>query len=130
MKTLLEEIIEKCPAELIAAQEHGQIAAIVSAGRTQPSRAEIGNGTILAVLGLAAGNAMLDAINNSADFRYVKPLVEQGRLTAGSPMVAMAIASLVAVGVITQADADKFAPVLTEPAPVSVPDVIEAMKGA
>jgi hypothetical protein len=89
--TLLEEIKTKCPPELIAAREHGQIAALVSAGRTRPSTREIGNGTILEALGLTAGNALLDVINNAPDFRHVKPLVEQGRLIVGSPLVVVVL---------------------------------------
>lgn len=127
--TLLEEIKANCPPELIAAKEHGQIAALVSAGRTRPSTREIGNGTILEVLGLAAGNALMDVINAAPDFRHVKPLVEQGRLIVGSPLVAMALSGIVAQGVITQADADKLLAISREPAPVSVQEVIQAMEG-
>lgn len=127
--TLLEEIQAKCPPELIAAKEHGQIAAIVSAGRTKPSTREIGNGTILETLGLSAGNALLDVINTAPDFRHVKPLIEQGRLIVGSPLVAMALAGIVAQGAITQADADKLLAIAREPAPVSVQDIIKAMEG-
>lgn len=127
--TLLDEIRAKCPPELIAAREHGQIAAIVSAGRTRPSTREIGNGTILEVLGLAAGNALLDVINNAPDFRHVKPLVEQGRLIVGSSLVGMALAGIVEQGAIKQADADKLLAIATEPAPVSVQEVIAATEG-
>ncbi len=126
--TLLEEIQAKCSPALIASKEHGAIAAVVSAGRTRPSTKEVGNGTILEVLGLTAGNAMLDAINTIPDFRHVKPLVEQGRLTIGTPLVAQSLGAFVAGGVITQADADKLLAIAVEPAPVSVSEVIQAME--
>lgn len=127
--TLLQEIANKCSTELIASREHGEIARIVSIGRTKPSAREIGNGTILEVLGLSAGNALLDVIQAAPDFRHVKPLVEQGRLIVGSPLVAMALAGIVAQGVISQADADKLLAISTEPDPVSVQQVIAAMEG-
>ena len=127
--TLLEEIQAKCSPALIASKQHGEIAALVSIGRTRPSIREIGNGTILEVLGLAAGNAMLDAINTIPDFRHVKPLVEQGRLTIGSPLVAASLGAFVQGNVITQADADKLLAIAVEPAPVSVGEVVKAMEG-
>ena len=129
MATLLDEIQAKCSPALIASKQHGEIAALVSMGRTRPSTREIGNGTILEVLGLAAGNAMLDAINGMPDFRHVKPLVEQGRLIIGSPLVAASLSAFVAGNVITQADADKLLAIAVEPAPVSVGEVVKAMEG-
>ena len=126
---LLTEIQKQCSPELIASKEHGEIARVLSIGRTRPSSREIGNGTILEVLGLTAGNVLLDAINNAPDFRHVKPLVEQGRLIVGSPLVAVALAGMVAGGVIKQADADKLLAIAVEPDPVSVQAVVKAMEG-
>jgi len=128
--TLLEEIQAKCSPELIAAQEHGQIAAIVSVGRTRPSGKEVGIGTILETMGLGAGNAMLDAIYGDQMFRYVKPLLEQGRLIVSSPLVAATLQGLVQANVIQQADADKLLALATVPSPVSTDQVIQALKGA
>lgn len=126
--TLLEEIQAKCPPELIASKEHGQIAALVSVGRTKPSGLEVGHGTVLETIGLAAGNAFLDAIHGSPDFRHVKPLLEQGRLIVSSPLVVATIQAMVP-GVITQADADKLLALAVVPAPVTTQEVIAAMEG-
>lgn len=126
--SLIEEIKAKCPPELIAAKEHGQIAALVSAGRTKPSTREIGNGTILETIGLQYGNAMLDVIYSAPDFRHVKPLLEQGRLIVGSPLVVGTIQSMVPA-VFPQAVADRLLALAVEPAPVSVQEVIQAMEG-
>lgn len=128
--TLLAEIQAKCPPELIAAKEHGQIAVLVSAGRTKPSAREIGNGTILEIIGLTHGNAMLDVLYNDAQFRHVKPLLEQGRLIIGSPLVVQTIQGMVAGGVIPAAAGNALLALTTEPAPVSVQEVIKAMEGA
>ena len=126
--SLIDEITAKCPPELIAAKEHGQIAALVSAGRTKPSTREIGNGTILETIGLQYGNAMLDVIYSAPNFRHVKPLLEQGRLIVGSPLVVGTIQSMVPA-VFPQVVADRLLALAVEPAPVSVQEVIQAMEG-
>lgn len=126
--SLIDEIKAKCPPELIAAKEHGQIAALVSAKRTKPSTREIGNGTILETIGLQYGNAMLDVIYSAPDFRHVKPLLEQGRLIVGSPLVVATIQGMVPA-VFPQVVADRLLALAVEPAPVSVQEVIQAMEG-
>lgn len=90
---------------LAAAGSIGTIAATLSEGRTKLAPTEVGNGTILEVLGLTVGNALLDVINTAPDFRYVKPLVEQGRLRLDAPLTIAALQSLVP-SVLTQAQAD------------------------
>ena len=50
--TLLDEITAKCSPALIASRDFDAIALAVSAGRTKANTREIGNGTILEVLGL------------------------------------------------------------------------------
>ncbi|WP_439587644.1 hypothetical protein [Hydrogenophaga sp.] len=127
--TLLEEIHARCAPELIAAREHGQIAAIVSQGRTRPSTLTIGNGTVLEVLGLEAGNAFLDVIHANPAFRHVKPLLDQGRLIVGAQIVRTAILGMVPAGVLTQTQADQLLALGVEPDPVSVQAVVAAMEG-
>lgn len=102
--SLLAEI-QALDAKLVASRDETAIAAALSIGRKRRNTREIGNGTILEVLGLVAGNALLDVINTVGDFRYVKPLVEQGRLQIGSPLVQATVQSLVGT-VLTQAQAD------------------------
>lgn len=126
--TLLDEIKAKCPPALLASREHGQIAALVSQGRTRPSTREIGNGTILETVGLQYGNAMLDVIYTAPEFRHVRPLLEQGRLIVGSPLVVATVQGMVPA-VMPQPVADLLLALTTVPAPVSVQQVIEAMEG-
>lgn len=126
--SLLQEILAKCSPELVTSKEHGQIAAVVSVGRTKPSGMEVGHGTVLEVLGLAAGNALLDALYGSPEFRHVRPLLEQGRLVISSPLVMGTIQAMVPA-VITQADADKLLALAVVPAPVTTQEVITAMEG-
>lgn len=124
---LLNEITTRLTPELRATRDTQAMADALSVGRTKPSTREIGNGTILEVLGMAAGNALLDAINTAPDFRHVKPLVEQGRLIIGGPLVAAALAGMVGGGVITQADSDKLLAIAVQPDPVSEIDVRRAV---
>lgn len=126
--TLLEEIKQKCSPSLIASRQHGEIAAKVSEGRTKPSTREIGNGTILETIGLQYGNAMLDVIETAPDFRHVKPLLQQGRLIIGSPLVAAAVQGMVP-SVMPQEVADRLLALTVDPAPVSVQEVVQAMEG-
>lgn len=128
--TLLEEIQSKCTPELIASKEHGEIARVVSQGRTQPNTVkEIGHGSILEAIGITKGTALLDAIYATPSLKYVVPLLEQGRLKAASPLVAQACAGFVSVNIITSEEAAILVALGTMPAPVSVFDVVEAMKG-
>lgn len=125
---LIDEIKTKCSQSLIDAKEHGEIARIVSVSRTKPSSREIGNGTILETVGLSYGNAMLDVLYNAPDFRHVKPLLEQGRLIVGSPLVVATIQSMVP-SIMPQEVADRLLELTVEPSPVSVQEVIQAMEG-
>jgi hypothetical protein len=133
MPTLYEEIVAKCPQELIDAKEHGLIAAIVSMGRTSPNTREVGNGTILEVLGFAVGNALLDLIYNEPSYRYVKPLLEQGRLIVSSNLVMGTLTQLIGVQIaagvtFSQANFDAVAALGMSPAPVTVQDVAAALQ--
>lgn len=125
--TLLEEIQAKCGPALLASRDFDAIAAFVSAGRTKQSAREIGNGTILEVLGLETGNALLDVVNTAQDFRYVKPLVEQGRLTVGSALVQATVQSLVPMGVLTQPQADALCALGFDADPVTASQVNQAL---
>lgn len=124
---LIDEINQKATPELIANKEHGEIARLVSVGRTRPSTREIGVGTILETIGITYGNAMLDVLYGNPDFKYVKPLLEQGRLISGSPIVAATIQSLVPA-VLPQAVANLLLALTVTPDPVSVEQVITALK--
>lgn len=110
--------------------DHGAIAEALSVGRTKLVVTEIGNGTILAELGIAAGNQLLDAIYNAPDFRYVKPLLEQGRLDIGSAVTQGALDMLALAGACTQADADKLKALAVVPDPVTPVDVQRVIDGA
>lgn len=82
------------------------IADALSQGRTRWKRTDIGVGTIIEVLGLAAANPVLDALYASPDYRHVKPLLEQGRLRLDVVAQAGMLHPLVTGGLLTQAQLD------------------------
>jgi hypothetical protein len=76
------------------------IAAQVAAGKTRAREMEVGNGTIIETIGMTVGNALLDVLMSSdpaSPYRHIKPLLEQGRLKAHSPLIAGALVPLVGV---------------------------------
>jgi hypothetical protein len=111
-----------------AVRDCAEIARIrsLSAARTRPNSREIGNGSILDTLGVASGNKLLDEINTNPLYRYVKPLVEQGRLLIGSPLVAGTLLSMVPE-IITPAEADKLVALGNDPWPFSASEVADAL---
>lgn len=126
--TLLEEIHTKCSAELIASRDYEAIAAAVNVGRTRPNAQEIGNGIVLEILGLDQGNAFLDMINTVADFRHVRPLLEQGRLRISSALVKATLLSMVPA-VLSAEQVNAFLALGVDADPVSPPRVANAMDG-
>lgn len=103
-----EEILAVVASDVIASRDLTKIAMLVSQGRTKNNMREIGTGTILETLGMATGTAVIDALYANPMFKYVKPLIEQGRLQVGSPLVKVALDMLVAGNVCTQAQADSM----------------------
>lgn len=77
-------------------------------------RTEIGKGRILETLGLSAGNALLDVIDNAPDFRHVKHLVANGWLDVGSALVRASVDALVP-DVLTQEQADALKALAEQP---------------
>lgn len=118
---------QACAAAL-AAKDLDALAQILSIGRTRPVPREIGNGTVLDVLGLVAGNRLLDHIGMAPELRHVKPLLEQGRLTINTPSAKQVLQSFVALDdVLSQSDADKLCALGQEPDPLTPQDVAEAL---
>lgn len=119
--SLLGEILA-LPEELRQSQDTQAIADALSVGRVKLVPTEIGAGTVLMVLGIEDGNALLDVINSVSDFRHVKPLVEQGRLRIDMPLVRATLDSLVPL-VLTTEQADALKAVAEIPDPVDEMEV-------
>ena len=94
------------------------IAAALSVDRTRWKHTEIGVGTIIEALGLAAANPVLDALYASTDYRHVKPLLDQGRLRLDVVGQAGMLQPLVTGGLLTQAQLDALTARAKEPDPV------------
>ena len=99
------------------------IAAALSVGRTRYVETQIGVGSIIEVLGLAAANPVLDALYAAPDYRHVKPLLDQGRLRLDAVAQAGMLQPLVTGGLLTQAQLDALVARAKEPAPVDEYDV-------
>ena len=114
-------------APFIESRDCQKLAELLSVGRTKLNNVEIGYGTILEVVGIADGNALIRNIKADTNFEFVVPLMDQGRLRIGSPVAQGAVQSFVARGWITQPQADAIKTVGRSPDPVTPMDVAAAL---
>ena len=138
--TLLEEIQLKVPASLVAAKEHGLIAAAVSVDRKQVKEYWLTDRGLVADLVTISGDttlsnsilAKLDALANQdrSTAAIVSRLVNDPRgVNFGDTALLAQFQLLKVAGVLTQQELDALSSLALQDAPVSVAEVIEAMKG-
>lgn len=125
--TLLAEIQAKCTPELIASHDYQAIADVVNAGRFRAATTAIGKGTILGVLGLAAGNAFLDVIDTVPDLRHVKDVIKSSNFDVSLQVSQDGIDAMVPT-VLTQMEADALKALGKTADPVSAADAELALK--
>ena len=113
-------------AAALAAKDCEALAVLLSAGRTCGNEREVGHGTIIETIGLEAGNQLIDFLKSAEPMRHVMPLLDQGRLRIGSPLVQSTLQSLVG-GPIDQADADALCALGLQPDPLTARQVAEAL---
>lgn len=123
------EILGAFPALTPETRDDGAIAAALSVDRTKLVPTEIGIGLVLETIGLQAGNALLDLIKNTQDFRHVWPLLEQGRLRVDAALVRGTLDALVAASALTAADGEALKNLAVQPDPVTPADVARALEG-
>lgn len=114
-------------APLVDARNDAAVATALSAGRTKWAHTEIGVGTIIEVLGLAAANPVLDALYAAPDYRHVKPLLDQGRLRLDTVAQAGMLQPLVTGGMLTQAQLDALVARAKVDDPIQVNAVSEVL---
>ncbi len=120
------EIRAKCPKEMVDACEHGAMADLVSAGRTQVVPRVGGIGLVLDTLGPVDGAALLDGLEAQAAsvpaLRWALVLLNRGELDFGSASTRGMIDEL-----LPPQAAAALKSVAVRPHPVSVADIIAAM---
>ena len=102
-------------------------AELSSRAKEQDNSVRIGIGTILATLGVEDGNALLDAIKGSEDYKYAWVLVERGDLDVNSPIVDQALDGLVLSSVITPEQKQMLLDSGLKPVHISPTDVSRAV---
>lgn len=111
-----------------AGRNDAEIAEALSVGRTKLVPTEVGTGTIIETLGLTAGNVLLDAIYANSNFKYIKNLLDQGRLRIDSQMVRATLDSFVGNG-LTSSQVEALKNLAVQPDPVSTQQVTQAFEG-
>ena len=124
---MLYDDIQTLPPALVAARDYAAIAAALSVGRVKANPTAIGKGTIIGVLGMATGNAFLDVIDNVADYRHVKDIIQNAAFDVSLTVSKAGIDAMVPA-VLTQAQADALKALGEVPDPVTAADVEVAMK--
>jgi len=124
---MLYDDIQSLDPALVASQDHQAIADALNATRTKSQPTSIGKGTILGVLGMAAGNAFLDVIDNVPDYRHVKSVIQNESFDVSLAVSQYGIDAMVPA-VLTQEQADSLKALGTVPDPVTPEQVEVAMK--
>ena len=130
--TLHDEILSRpdC-ANALARRDCGELAALLSVGRTKVIDYSIGYGTVLEVLGAEAGSAFLDGLTalaaTSSPVKWALKLLDRGELNIGAEATRGQLDALAAGGVMPQAVADALKGLAIVDDPYSIQDVILAM---
>ncbi len=130
--TLRDEILSRpdC-ADALARRDCGELAALLSVGRTKVIDYSIGYGTVLEVLGAEAGSAFLDGLTalaaTSSPVKWALKLLDRGELNIGAAATQSQLDALVTAGVMPQAVADTLKGLAIVDDPYSIQDVILAM---
>lgn len=130
--TLREEILSRpdC-ADALALRDCGELARILSVGRTKVIDTNVGYGTVLEALGADAGAEFLDRLTelsaSSSPVKWALKLLDRGELNIGAETTQTQIDKLAETGVIPKVVADALKGLSVVPDPYSVQDVINSM---
>lgn len=129
---LREEILsrEDCAAAL-AAKDCGELAAILSVGRTKIIERNVGYGTVMDTLGGEAGAAFLDGLTalaaSSSPVKWALKLLDRGELNIGAAATQTQLDMLAAGGMLPIELVDVLKALAVVPDPYSVQDIINVM---
>ncbi len=130
--TLRDEILSRpdC-ADALARRDCGELAALLSVGRTKVIDYSIGYGTVLEVLGADVGSAFLDALTalatTSSPVKWALKLMERGELNIGAAATQAQLDALATAGVMPVAVADALKALALAPDVVTMQQVAEEM---
>jgi len=130
--TLKDEILSRqdC-ADALARRDCGELAALLSVGRTKVIDYSIGYGTVLEVLGAEAGSAFLDGLTalaaTSSPVKWALKLLDRGELNIGAEATRGQLDALAAGGVMPRAVADALKALALAPDVVTMQQVAEEM---
>ena len=133
--TLRDEILSRddC-ADALAARDCGELARILSIGRTKLVERNIGYGTVLDTLGADAGAAFLDGLTalaaTSSPVKWALKLLDRGELNIGAAATQAQLDALAAGGVMPKAVADALKGLAMGPDIVTAEQVADAMFNA
>lgn len=129
---LRDEILSRpdC-ADALARRDCGELAALLSVGRTKVIDYSIGYGTVLDTLGATAGAAFLDSLTalseTSSPVKWALKLLDRGELNIGAAATQQQLDMLASVGVIPVDVAEALKNLAVVDDPYSIQDVILAM---
>ena len=130
--TLHDEILSRpdC-ADALARRDCGELAALLSVGRTKVVDLNIGYGTVLEVLGAESGAAFLDGLTalaaTSSPVKWALKLLDRGELNIGAAATRGQLDALAAGGVMPKAVADALKGLAMGPDIVTAEQVADAM---
>ena len=130
--TLRDEITTRpdC-ADALAARDCGELARILSIGRTKLIERNVGYGTVMEALGAENGAAFLDGLTavaaTSSPVKWALKLLDRGELNIGAAATQQQLDMLASVGVIPVDVAEALKNLAVVDDPYSIQDVILAM---
>lgn len=131
---LRDEILSRpdC-ADALARRDCGELAALLSVGRTKVIDYSIGYGTVLEVLGADNGAKFLDQLTalaeTSSPVKWALKLLDRGELNIGAAATRGQLDALAAGGVMPQAVADALKGLAVSPDEITASQVQQALEG-
>lgn len=132
--TLHDEILSRpdC-ADALARRDCGELAALLSVGRTKVIDYSIGYGTVLEALGADNGAKFLDQLTalaeTSSPVKWALKLLDRGELNIGAAATRGQLDALAAGGVMPQAVADALKGLAVSPDEITASQVQQALEG-